>query len=167
MNKEGEKIIKKMEENKKFLRRAIEIADNGIENDGGPFGALITKDGRIISEAYNRVVLNHDPTAHAEIIAIRQASDYLNTHDLSECTLYTSCEPCPMCLGAIYWSGIKKVIYGCDRKDAEAAGFSDKLIYDEIQLDPSARIVSFIRIGDNRGQEVFEKWIRSESKIPY
>ena len=156
-----------MKSEKLFLLRAIEIAKEGIENGGGPFGAIIVKDDKIISEAYNRVVLNNDPTAHAEILAIRQASSLLKSHDLNDCTLFSSCEPCPMCLGAIYWAGIKKVIYSCDRTDAEAAGFSDKLIYNEIMLDPSERKISFIRITDSGGKEVFRKWDEFENKIPY
>jgi tRNA(Arg) A34 adenosine deaminase TadA len=125
------------------------------------------KDDKIISEAFNRVVLNNDPTAHAEILAIRQASSVLHSHELNECTLYSSCEPCPMCLGAIYWSGIKKVVYSCDRTDAEIAGFSDKLIYNEIMLDPSIRKISFIRLTDLGGKEVFRKWDALETKIAY
>ena len=156
-----------MENDKLFLRRAIEIAANGIQNGGGPFGAVMVKDNKIISEASNRVVLNCDPTAHAEILAIRQASSVLKSHELNECTLYTSCEPCPMCLGAIYWSGIKKVVYSCDRTDAEGAGFSDKLIYDEILLDPSKRKVSFVRMSDLDGKEVFRRWGELENKITY
>ena len=127
----------------------------------------MVKDNKIISEASNRVVLNNDPTAHAEILAIRQASSILQTHDLNECTLYSSCEPCPMCLGAIYWSGIRKVVYSCDRTDAERAGFSDKLIYNEIMLDPSKRKISFIRLTDSGGKEVFRKWDELENKIAY
>src|ERR1035437_1256240 len=156
-----------MENDKIFLRRAIEIASNSINTGGGPFGAVIVKDGKIISEAYNRVVLNNDPTAHAEILAIREAFSVLKTHELYECTLYTSCEPCPMCLGAIYWSGIKKVLYSCDRTDAEDAGFSDKLIYNEIMLDPSKRKISFRRLNESEGKEVFKKWNQLENKIPY
>jgi guanine deaminase len=150
-----------------FLSKAIEIASNGIKNGGGPFGAVIVKDGKIISEAYNRVVLNSDPTAHAEILAIRNASSYLKSHELNECTIYSSCEPCPMCLGAIYWSGIKKVVYACDRYDAELAGFSDKLIYNEIMLEPSKRMISFIRLTDSGGKEVFRQWDELDSKIAY
>ena len=156
-----------MENDKIFLLRAVEIAGSGIENGGGPFGAVITRDGKIISEAFNMVVLNNDPTAHAEILAIRQAAKVLRSHDLDKCTLYTSCEPCPMCLGAIYWAGIKKVVYACDRIDAEEAGFSDKLIYEEIMLDPSERKISFLRITDAGGKEVFRKWDELENKISY
>jgi len=156
-----------MEKDRIFLAKAIEIATNGISDGGGPFGAVIVKDNKIISEACNRVVLNNDPTAHAEILAIRQASLVLKSYELNDCTLYTSCEPCPMCLGAIYWSGINKVVYSCDRADAEGAGFSDKLIYDEIMLDPSKRKISFIRLSDSGGEEVFKKWDKLENKITY
>ena len=156
-----------MENDKLFLRRAIETATIGISDGGGPFGSVIVKDGRIISEAFNRVVLNNDPTAHAEILAIRKASSVLRSHDLDGCALYSSCEPCPMCLGAIYWSGIKKVVYSCDRTDAENAGFSDKLIYNEIMLDPSKRRISFIKLKDSGGEEVFRKWNEMENKITY
>lgn len=156
-----------MENDKLFLLRAIEIADDGILKGCGPFGAVIVKDKIIISESTNRVVLNNDPTAHAEILAIRHASELLKNFDLDGCTLYTSCEPCPMCLGAIYWSGIKRVVYSCDRKDAEGAGFSDKLIYDEIVLDPSDRIVKFVKMSDPAGKEVFRKWNEMGDKIAY
>jgi guanine deaminase len=156
-----------MENDKLFLLRAINIAAAGIKNGGGPFGAVITMEGKIISEAINNVVLTNDPTAHAEILAIRKAASVLKSHDLNKCTLYTSCEPCPMCLGAIYWAGIKKVVYACDRIDAERAGFSDNFIYEEISLDPSTRRVTFLQMTDAGGKEVFKKWNESETKIPY
>lgn len=156
-----------MENDKKFLMMAIKIASESIDSGGGPFGAVIVKSGKLIAKGHNRVVQTTDPTAHAEILAIREAAKNLNSHDLKDCTLYTSCEPCPMCLGAIYWSGIKKVVYACDRNDAEEAGFSDKLIYEEIVLDPAGRKISFIRIEDTGGKEVFRKWDEMENKIPY
>jgi tRNA(Arg) A34 adenosine deaminase TadA len=156
-----------MENDKLFLLRAIELAADGISVGGGPFGALVVKNNKIISESTNRVVLNNDPTAHAEILAIRQAAESLKTFDLDGCTLYTSCEPCPMCLGAIYWSGIKKVVYSCDRCDAEKAGFSDKLIYDEIILDPSKRSVKFLHLADADGERIFKKWDETGDKIAY
>jgi tRNA(Arg) A34 adenosine deaminase TadA len=156
-----------MEKDRDFLKHAIEIAKKGIKAGGGPFGAVITKDGKIIAKAYNKVILTNDPTAHAEVNVIRQAAAKLMTHDLSECTLYSSCEPCPMCLGAIYWAGIKKVVYACDRIDAEGAGFSDKLIYEEILLDPENRKLAFLRINDAGGEEVFMKWDELEDKIRY
>lgn len=156
-----------MKNDKTFLLRAIEIAANGIINNGGPFGALIVRNNKVIAEAFNSVVLANDPTAHAEILAIREASYVLQTHELYECTLYCSCEPCPMCLGAIYWSGIKKVVYACDRNDAEGAGFSDKIIYEEIGLEPSKRKISFIRLTDQGGEDVFRRWDELENKITY
>jgi guanine deaminase len=152
---------------KKFLHRAIEIAAEGITKGGGPFGAVITKDGKKLSESFNKVILTTDPTAHAEVIAIREAASVLKSHDLSGCILYSSCEPCPMCLGAIYWAGIKKVVYACNRTDAEGAGFSDKLIYEEILLDPSKRKISFLHLADADGKEIFRKWDELENKIPY
>lgn len=156
-----------MKDEKNYLHRAVEIAGDGIKSGGGPFGAVVCLDGKVISEAFNRVVLDHDPTAHAEVLAIRKAAEILNTHDLNKCILYTSCEPCPMCLGAIYWAGIKKVVYGCDRIDAEEAGFSDKFIYDEINLEPDRRKISFLRIYDPDCKAVFRKWIGMENKVPY
>jgi tRNA(Arg) A34 adenosine deaminase TadA len=156
-----------MENDKLFLQRAVEIAWNGILNGGGPFGAVIIRDGKIISEAFNRVILNNDPTAHAEILVIRQAASVLQSHKLGDCTLYSSCEPCPMCVGAIYWAGIKKVVYASDRNDAEGAGFSDKLIYKEIMLNPSDREISFLYLTDAGGKEVFRKWDELENKIFY
>ena len=156
-----------MENDKLFLHRAIETATIGISNGGGPFGSVIVKDGRLISEAYNRVILNNDPTAHAEVLAIRQASSVLKSHDLHECILYASCEPCPMCLGAIYWSGIKTVFFAADRRDAEAVGFSDKHIYDEICFSPEKRQIVFKQLSDVDGIEVFRIWDKFENKIPY
>ena len=150
-----------------FLKRAIQLASESISEGGGPFGAVIVKEGKIIAESFNRVVLNNDPTAHAEILAIRQASAVLKSHELNDCTLYTSCEPCPMCLGAIYWAGIKKIFYSCDRTDAEDAGFSDKLIYNEILLDPTKRKISFVRMTGLGEEEVFGKWNDLENKVAY
>lgn len=156
-----------MYDDKILLDKTIKIAKKGIKKGKGPFGALVAKDGKIISRANNKVVLSHDPTAHAEVLAIRKASALLKSHDLSDCVLYTSCEPCPMCLGAIYWAGIKKVVYASDRHNAEKAGFSDRLIYDEISVEPGKRKIEFVRISDAGGERVFEKWDSYEKKIPY
>jgi tRNA(Arg) A34 adenosine deaminase TadA len=156
-----------MKNDRALLQRAIKIAGDGIKVGGGPFGAVITKNGKVISESNNMVVLSHDPTAHAEVLAIREAASALKSHDLSDCTIYTSCEPCPMCLGAIYWSGIKRVVYASDRHAAAESGFSDKFIYNEIILDPSERKVIFEHIPDAGGEEVFRKWDEFEGKIPY
>jgi guanine deaminase len=156
-----------MRNNKKFLHKAIEIAAKGISVGGGPFGAVIVKNDQIISGSFNRVVLDCDPTAHAEILAIRLAAAELKSHDLSDCILYSSCEPCPMCFGAIYWSGIKRVVYACNRIDAEAAGFSDNFIYEEIALDPCRRKIEFLRLTADKGKEVFRQWDLLENKILY
>ena len=150
-----------------YLSEVLGIALKGMKEGGGPFGALIVYKGDKIAEAYNRVVLESDPTAHAEILAIRQAAAKLGTHNLGDCILFTSCEPCPMCLGAIYWSGIKKVYYALDRNDAAHAGFDDKFIYDEITLDPLKRNISFIKIDDSGSSEIFREWDSLENKIPY
>jgi tRNA(Arg) A34 adenosine deaminase TadA len=156
-----------MDYDSSLLERAIQIASEGIKNGGGPFGAVIAKDGKVLSEAGNRVVLNSDPTAHAEVIAIREAASALKSHDLNGCTIYCSCEPCPMCLGAIYWAGITSVVYACDRNDAAAAGFSDREIYDEIRLTPGERKIQFRKLNLEGGQEVFRKWMSHEGKIRY
>jgi guanine deaminase len=156
-----------MMEDRDFLTRAIHLAEDGIKEGGGPFGAVIVRCGEIISEATNQVVHSNDPTAHAEILAIRQASEVLATHNLSDCILYTSCEPCPMCLGAIYWSGIRTIFFAADRQDAEEAGFSDKFIYEEISLQPEKRHILFKRLSDVNGTEVFRIWDRFDNKIPY
>lgn len=150
-----------------MLQRAIDIAGKGIRKGRGPFGAVVTKNGEIIAEANNMVVLSHDPTAHAEVLAIRKACEIMKSHHLSGCVIYASCEPCPMCLGAIYWSGIRKVVYASDRNDAASSGFSDSLIYDEIVLDPANRKISFIHMPDAGGEEVFKKWDEFEDRIPY
>ncbi|MBG0858376.1 MAG: nucleoside deaminase [Bacteroidales bacterium] len=156
-----------MRNDKYFLSQAVELARNGIIKGGGPFGAVISKEGEIIAEANNLVVLSADPTAHAEILAIRKASVALKTHDLSGCVIYTSCEPCPMCLGAIYWARIKKVVYASTRLDAAASGFSDNLIYDEMILSPGERKIDFIFFPDAGGKDVFREWDKFEKKIPY
>ena len=156
-----------MKEDKTLLLRAIKLAEEGINNGGGPFGAVIAMDGKILAETVNKVVVNSDPTAHAEVLAIREAASALNSHDLKNCILYCSCEPCPMCLGAIYWAGIQKVVYACDRNDAAIAGFSDKYIYDEIILGPSERQVKFVRIENTGGENVFKVWEKNEKRIPY
>lgn len=156
-----------MKNDKTLLKQAINLAREGILKGYGPFGAVIVHNGKIIAETNNNVVLSHDPTAHAEVLAIRKASEILNSHDLSGCIIYSSCEPCPMCLGAIYWAGIKKVIYASSRLEAAKAGFSDNFIYDEIMLDPSERSITFSHHPDAGGGSVFKKWNDFEGKIQY
>ena len=156
-----------MNDDRLLLHKAIKLAEEGIAQGCGPFGAIAAKNGTILAEAVNRVTLDSDPTAHAEVVAIRKAAKELKSHNLSDCTLYCSCEPCPMCLGAIYWAGISRVVYACDRSDAAKAGFSDKDIYDEIILNPEQRSIVFKHITDSGGEAVFRKWENYESKIPY
>ncbi|HOC41232.1 MAG TPA: nucleoside deaminase, partial [Bacteroidales bacterium] len=129
-----------------FLKLAIELAKENVKNGGGPFGAVIVKDGQIIAKGTNRVTSHNDPTAHAEIVAIRQACEKLNDFQLTDCIIYSSCEPCPMCLGAIYWARPKKLVFAADKFDAANAGFDDSMIYDEIQLPYSDRHLETINL---------------------
>jgi guanine deaminase len=124
----------------KFMKVAIELGRIGAEkSEGGPFGAVIVKENKIMGQGNNQVLLTNDPTAHAEVIAIRNACHNLNNHQLDQCILYTSCEPCPMCLGAIYWARPSAIYYACTREDAASIGFDDHFIYDELELEPSIR----------------------------
>jgi len=151
----------------KFLGMSLDLAAENIKSGGGPFGAVIVRDGEVISLSGNRVVEAADPTAHAEILAIRIAAAKLGTHLLSDCILYTSCEPCPMCLGAIYWAGIERVVYSATREDAALAGFNDQYIYEEIALDPGSRHIKFLNARKERGIEVFRLWIDFPDKKTY
>ena len=150
-----------------FMKRAVSLALESVKNGGGPFGAVIVKDGRVVAEGANRVTLNNDPTAHAEVCAIRNACMNLNTFQLDGCEIYSSCEPCPMCLGAIYWAHIDKLYYGCNQKDAAAVGFSDEFIYKEIELDPSQRKLKTQELLPEEAARVFEAWREKEDKVEY
>ena len=153
-------------ERKIFMERAVELSLKGSsEGKGGPFGAVIVKNGKIIGEAYNQVTSTNDPTAHAEVMAIRDACTNLNSFDLTDCEIYTSCEPCPMCLGAIYWSKVVKIYYGNSREDAKKTGFDDAFIYDEIPLPLSERKIEMIQLGQKEALKVFEMWDVNEKKI--
>jgi guanine deaminase len=156
-----------MDEERKYLEIAIKLARNSIRKGGGPFGAVIVKDGRIISRSENRVIPAGDPTAHAEVLAIRKAARKLGTHNLSGCVLYSSCEPCPMCLGAIYWARLSGVVYAAGRDDAANAGFDDSRIYHEITLPPASRSLPFSQVRTGDDAEAFMIWQRTEDKIPY
>lgn len=155
------------EKGKKFMLAAIELSINSVKNNGGPFGAVIVKDGQIVSKASNSVTLDNDPTAHAEINAIRKACSALKTFDLSGCTIYTSCEPCPMCLGAIYWARINKIFYANDRTDAKNIGFDDSFIYDELEKPITKRSVPLIQIMQCEALKAFEAWKEKADKIEY
>ena len=149
------------------MRKAIELSIENIANGGGPFGAVIARDGEIIATGVNRVTSEHDPTSHAEVNAIRNACRKLNTHDLSGCEIYTSCQPCPMCLGAIYWAHIDKIYYGNTKTDAKEIGFDDSFIYDELALpDNLRRLPAEIMLSDE-AIRAFRLWDESESKIRY
>lgn len=151
-----------------FMQRAIALAISGMSNnEGGPFGCVIVKDGKIIGEGNNKVTGTNDPTAHAEIVAIRNACNSLNTFQLDGCEIYTSCEPCPMCLGAIYWARPSKVFYACTKVDAANIGFDDDFIYKELDLKMEERSIPMIQILHNAGLGVFAAWKAKEDKIEY
>ncbi len=150
-----------------YMRKAINLANNSIDNGGGPFGAVIVRNNKIIAEATNSVTNDNDPTAHAEVNAIRMATKKLNTFDLSDCEIYSSCEPCPMCLGAIYWAKINKLYFACNQNDADKIGFSDEFIYKELEKPYQERNLSSENILREEGLSVFEKWQNFEDKIEY
>nr|WP_320058992.1 nucleoside deaminase [uncultured Bacteroides sp.] len=150
-----------------LMRKAIELSKENIENGGGPFGAVIAKDGKIISTGVNRVTASCDPTAHAEVSAIRSAASQLGTFDLSGYEIYTSCEPCPMCLGAIYWARLDKMYYANNKADAKNIGFDDSFIYDELELKPTDRkLPSEVLLADE-AIKAFEAWAQKDDKIEY
>ena len=147
-----------------FMNRAIDMAN---KSEGGPFGAVITKDEKIIGVGNNRVTTTNDPTAHAEIIAIRNACNKINNFSLEDCILYTSCEPCPMCLSAIYWSHIDKIYYGNSRLDASKIGFDDDFIYNELNKDLSSRKIQMKQISQKEAKKAFLDWDKKIDKVEY
>ena len=154
--------------NPEFLRRAIALAtDNVLHGAGGPFGAVIVRDGRILGEGVNTVTTAHDPTAHGEVNAIRAASKALGTFSLAGCQLYTSCEPCPMCLAAAYWARIDGLYYGASAADAARAGFDDAFLYDELRKDQSARTLPATQLLGDEAWSSFAAWIASPNKTAY
>ena len=151
-----------------FMREAIRISREGMEaNDGGPFGAVVVKDGEIIGRGNNQVTSSNDPTAHAEVVAIRNACTHLGSFQLDGCIVYTSCEPCPMCLGAIYWARPDKIFFACSREDAAAIDFDDDFIYKEINVPVSERKIPSKQILQDEGRLVFDAWRDKEDKIEY
>lgn len=152
---------------RRFLEQAVDLASSNVREGGGPFGALIVKNQQIIAACGNRVSTNLDPTAHAEIMAIRAACSQLGDFQLTDCTLYTSCEPCPMCLGAIYWARIAAVYYAGNRQDAAQAGFDDSFIYDEIPKPPAERRIAMHHLALPTAGKPFQEWRNLEQKIPY
>ena len=155
-------------EEQQFLDRAIELSHEGMmQQKGGPFGCVIVKEGKIIGEGSNEVTESNDPTAHAEVVAIRNACKALNNFQLTGCDVYTSCEPCPMCLGAIYWARPARVIYANTKEDAAAINFDDQFIYDEIEKGGNERNIPFIHSPDERALNVFKQWKEMEIKKIY
>ncbi|MGE5348784.1 MAG: nucleoside deaminase [Actinomycetota bacterium] len=152
---------------RRFLELAIQTAGENMDDGGGPFGAVVVRDGRIIARAGNRVVPGHDPTAHAEVMAIRMAAEHLGTHDLGGCTIYASCEPCPMCLGAVYWAGIRRIVYASDRYRAAEAGFSDNRIYEELALESTRRSIAMVRGLKEEGDSILKRWEELPDKTEY
>ncbi len=157
-----------MGEHETFMRRAIELAREGmVSAGGGPFGSVVVLDGKIIGEGSNRVTATNDPTAHAEVVAIRNACKYIDSFQLDGCVIYASCEPCPMCLGAIYWSRADRIYIACTRDDAANAGFDDASIYDEIGKEVDERKVPCDVLLRDEGLTVFKEWIEMPDKIEY
>ncbi len=150
-----------------YMKQAIALSQKNIQSGGGPFGAVIVKDGKIIGEGWNKVTANNDPTAHAEVEAIREACKNLSDFDLTGAEIYTSCEPCPMCLSAIYWARLSKIYYANTKKDAASIQFDDDFIYTEIPKPMSERKISMTQLMRDEAFEVFKQWETSEIKIKY
>jgi len=150
-----------------FLQQAIDLAITSARNQGGPFGAIVVKDGKIIGRGRNQVTENCDPSAHAEIMAIRDACKTINDFSLNDCTIYSSCEPCPMCLSAIYWARIPQVIFAATAEDAAEAGFDDQFIYDELGKEPEQRRITTIHMPHKLSNKSFEEWLSNESHKKY
>ncbi len=156
-----------MMSHEELMRKAIALATENVANGGGPFGAVIARGGEIVATGVNRVTASCDPTAHAEVSAIRAAAKQLQTFDLSGCTIYSSCEPCPMCLAAIYWARLDKLFYAADQHDAAGAGFDDSFIYKELALDAEARSLLSEEMLHEEALASFEAWKNNAEKTPY
>ena len=149
------------------MKRAIELSIKSVGLGGGPFGSVIVKNNKVIAEGSNKVTLNNDPTAHGEIVAIRKACKNLNNFNLSGCELYSTCEPCPMCLSAIYWAHIEKVYYANTRDDAQKIDFDDSLIYSELLKDAKKRKISMVQMMRDEALKAFELWDKKTDKVKY
>ncbi len=157
-----------MSREEKFMMEAISLSQNGVRNnEGGPFGCVIVKDDKVVGRGNNKVTSSNDPTAHAEVVAIRDACKNLGTFQLNDCEIYTSCEPCPMCLGAIYWARPKVVYFANKREDAAGIGFDDSMIYEEFVCDLDKRKIPIINIAREDALKIFEEWKGKEDKIKY
>lgn len=155
------------EEDIRFMNMAASLAEKNIDEGGGPFGAVIVRDGVVVATGVNRVTIDNDPTAHAEVNAIRSACSKEQTFNLAGCVVYTSCEPCPMCLSALYWAGVSRIYYGNTQDDANAINFSDRFIYQELGKPQSERTIPCIKMDSTRTIKTFEKWVQKEDKIEY
>ncbi len=155
-------------DHRKFMRMAIQLSERNVDQaKGGPFGAVVAKDGKLIAKSANKVTSSNDPTAHAEVSAIRAACKKLKTFDLSGCVIYTSCEPCPMCLGAIYWSRIQTIYYANTKTDAATIGFDDQFIYEELDQPMHQRQLPIIQMMREEALTAFKKWEKSPLKVAY
>ena len=152
---------------KSIMDDVVKLSIENVENGGGPFSAAIVRNGEIIATGANRVTATHDPTAHAEVMAIRNACEKLNTYDLSDCTIYSSCEPCPMCLGAIYWARIPVLFYGNTKQDAKDINFDDSFIYDELAKKPEDRKLKMVKIDNSGAIKAFRLWESKDDKTLY
>ena len=161
------KDYKLTQADREFMQQAIELSKENVLNGGGPFGAVIERDGEVIATGTNRVTANNDPTAHAEVNAIRSACAKEGTFKLEGCTCYTSCEPCPMCLAALYWAGVERIFYGNTKDDAKAINFDDSFIYDEIAKPYAKRAIPIINIMREEAISAFKMWEKSEDKVEY
>ena len=151
-----------------FMLEAIKLSQIGMDhNEGGPFGSVVVRNGEIVGQGHNRVTSTNDPTAHAEVVAIRDACARLQTYELPDCDVYTSCEPCPMCLSALYWARIKNIYFACTRKDAALIGFDDDFIYKEIPKDFNQRAIPIGQFMREDAFEIFKKWMNKSDKIDY
>ena len=155
-------------QHEQWIREAVELGRRGMqESGGGPFGAVVVCEGQIVGRGWNQVTSTLDPTAHAEVTAIRDACRTLQRFELRGCDLYTSCEPCPMCLAAIYWARLDRIFYGCTRTDAAKAGFDDEFIYQQIPLETSARALPMAQVGRETALQLFHHWAENPDKIRY
>ena len=156
-----------MPDHQKFMAQAIRLAEQSLASEGGPFGAIIVKNGKVIGSGSNRVTLDNDPTAHAEMVAIRAACQAVSNFQLEDCTIYVNCEPCPMCLSALYWAGIKQIYFAADRNDAAAIGFADDFIYQEFAKSPTDREIAMHQLMRAEALRGFKLWDELEDKISY
>ncbi len=154
-------------EYKEYMARAIQLATNNVDKGGGPFGAVVVKNGEIIAESANSVTNDNDPTAHAEINAIRKACEQLSTYDLTGCAIFSSCEPCPMCLGAIYWARLDELNFACNKDDAASSGFDDAFIYEELKFNYKQRKLKTDQFMRTDALQSFQRWDEFEEKETY